>query len=234
MQFAGTGWFGRAATRMATLFAPAYMGRFRLAKLGPNGYVDPQATVLHDQLLLGKGAFIADRVVVYKAKGGGKVQLGRHAHVLRDSVLETAGGGSISIGDDTFIHPRAQVMAYEGSVSIGSHATIAPNCAFYAYNHSIEPGELIKRQPVETKGGIQIGEGVWLGIGTIVLDGVTIGAGALVGAGSVVTKSIPANAIAVGNPARVIGSREAKASRKDHGEAEEAADLSGQEDSQHG
>lgn len=208
MQFAGTSLLGRLATRFASIFAPPYMARFRLAKLGPLGYVDVHASILHQNLSLSKGVFIADRVVIYQAKGGGSVQLGKHVHVLRDSVIETGGGGSVSIGEDTFLHPRAQIMAYKGSISIGPHATIAPNCALYAYNHGILPGELIKRQPIESKGGIKIGAGVWLGFGVIVLDGVTIGEGALVGAGAVVTKSIPSNAIAVGNPARVIGSRD--------------------------
>jgi acetyltransferase-like isoleucine patch superfamily enzyme len=95
-------------------------------------------------------------------------------------------------------------MAYKGDISIGEHVAIAPGCAFYSYNHGTDPDELIKRQPIETKGGIKIGDGVWLGFGVIVLDGVSIGSGAIVGAGSVVTEDIPEKAIAVGNPARVI------------------------------
>lgn len=38
----------------------------------------------------------------------------------------------------------------------------------------------------------------------IVLPGVTIGRGSVIGAGSVVTKDIPENAVAVGNPCRVL------------------------------
>ena len=45
---------------------------------------------------------------------------------------------------------------------------------------------------------------MWIGGGAIILGGVSIGDNAVIGAGSVVTKDIPANAIAVGNPARVI------------------------------
>ena len=50
----------------------------------------------------------------------------------------------------------------------------------------------------------KIGKNVWIGSDCTILPGVTIGDGAIIGAGSVVTKSIPANTIAVGNPARVI------------------------------
>ena len=52
-----------------------------------------------------------------------------------------------------------------------------------------------------------IEDDAWLGLGVIVLDGVTIGRGAVIGAGAVVTGDVPPYAIAVGVPARVVGSR---------------------------
>ena len=47
-------------------------------------------------------------------------------------------------------------------------------------------------------------QNVWLGEGTRVLKGVTIGENTVVGAGSVVSRSLPANVVAAGNPARAI------------------------------
>ncbi len=58
-----------------------------------------------------------------------------------------------------------------------------------------------------TKGGVVIGNDVWLGHQTLVLSGVTIGDGAIIGAGSVVRHDIPPYAIVAGNPARVAGFR---------------------------
>lgn len=49
-----------------------------------------------------------------------------------------------------------------------------------------------------------IGNDVWLGNNTIILDGVTIGDGAIVGAGSVVTKDVPPYGIVVGVPAKLL------------------------------
>ena len=207
MHFAGVGMIGRIATRLAATFAPPYMARFYLARLTDNSYIDPNAVIHHAGLTLGKQAFIADRVIVYQAADGGRATVGDNTHILRDSVLETGQGGSITIGSDTFLHPRCQVMAYKGDVRIGDHVAIAPGCAFYAYNHGLSPGELIKRQALETRGGISVDDGAWLGFGVVVLDGVSIGVGAVIGAGSVVTDSIPDNAIAVGNPARVVSYR---------------------------
>ena len=59
--------------------------------------------------------------------------------------------------------------------------------------------------------GVAIGTGAWLGAGVKVLDGASVGNGAIVGAGAVVRGDIPGMAIAVGVPARVVGSREAAA-----------------------
>ena len=51
---------------------------------------------------------------------------------------------------------------------------------------------------------IVIEDDVFIGVNCIILKGVTIGARSIIAAGSVVTKSIPADCIAGGNPAKVI------------------------------
>jgi len=55
---------------------------------------------------------------------------------------------------------------------------------------------------------VLIGNDVWLGARVVVTAGVTIGDGCIVGAGAIVTKDLPAESIAAGVPARVIGQRE--------------------------
>jgi acetyltransferase-like isoleucine patch superfamily enzyme len=51
---------------------------------------------------------------------------------------------------------------------------------------------------------VVIGNGSWLGHGSIVLPGVTIGEHVVIGANSVVTRDIPSFSVAVGSPAKVV------------------------------
>ena len=79
---------------------------------------------------------------------------------------------------------------------------IGPNCGFYTASHPIDAET--RNQGLEYAKPIKIGNNVWIGGNVTILGGVTIGDNAVIGAGAVVTKDIPANAIAAGNPAKVI------------------------------
>jgi len=87
-------------------------------------------------------------------------------------------------------------------IVIGDDVQMGPNVQLLTPTHPLEPEA--RRAKWEAAQPITIGDNVWLGGGVIVLPGVTIGANTVVGAGSVVTRDLPADVVAVGNPARVV------------------------------
>ncbi|NEG69193.1 sugar O-acetyltransferase [Bifidobacterium choloepi] len=110
-------------------------------------------------------------------------------------------GENISIGDRTFVNYNLTALDVQPIV-IGEDCQIGPNVQLLTPVHPIDPQP--RRDKLEAAKPITIGDNVWLGGGVIVCPGVTIGENSVIGAGSVVTKDIPANVVAVGNPARVL------------------------------
>lgn len=90
------------------------------------------------------------------------------------------------------------------SITIGADVLLGPNVQLLTPTHPVEPE--LRRAKWEAARPIVIGDNVWLGGGVTVLPGVTIGANTVVGAGAVVVRDLPANVVAVGNPARVVRS----------------------------
>ena len=110
-------------------------------------------------------------------------------------------GVNISIGDGSWVNYGLTVLDV-AQVVIGKDVLIGPNCSLYTAIHPTEPGP--RRAKWESAAPITLEDNVWLGGSVVVCPGVTIGENSIIGAGGVVTRSIPANSIAVGNPARVI------------------------------
>ena len=158
-----------------------------------------------------------------------KIHIGDHV-VIDDNCLIDAKGDTnagITIGPGTFIGRNTILSCKNGDIVLGEGANIGFNCEIFsaarvelgarallaAYCYIIGGDHDWKDagRPVLEQGrratGVTVGAGAWLGAGAKVLDGITIGADAIVGAGAVVTADVPASAIVVGVPARVVGSR---------------------------
>jgi UDP-2-acetamido-3-amino-2,3-dideoxy-glucuronate N-acetyltransferase len=131
-------------------------------------------------------------------------------------------GNFVLIRSNTRIGEQCTIGSYvdiEGDVTIGDHVSLQSGC--YITRGVVIEDEVFCGPRVITmndkrishrraglpfvRQGPRIERAARVGGGSVLLPGITIGANAFVGAGSVVTKDVPAGAIVVGNPARIVG-----------------------------
>lgn len=110
-------------------------------------------------------------------------------------------GKNTYLGDHVFINYMCTILD-NNEVRIGTHVMIGPAVQIYTAAHDLQAETRI--QGWEVAKPIEIEDNVWIGGGAILLPGVRIGKNSVVGAGAVVTRSVPANTVVAGNPARVI------------------------------
>lgn len=97
---------------------------------------------------------------------------------LQEGVITQAG---VRVGPNSSIH-MGSLIGHEST--LGASVFIAHGCAL--------------------SGLVSVGDGVFMGVGATVVPRVRIGPWSTIGAGAVVIADVPAGAVAVGNPARVI------------------------------
>ena len=119
---------------------------------------------------------------------------GDYSYVVNDSdIIYTTIGKYCSIAAHTRInpgnHPLDRVMLSHVSYRSSAYGLGPDDPAFFDWRR---------------ESAVRLGHDVWIGHGAIVLPGLSIGTGAAVGAGTIVTKDVPAFAVVVGNPGRVL------------------------------
>lgn len=159
---------------------------------------------------IGASTIIGDDVLMDALSEGG-LHLGRNVTIGRGSTLTCTGvvarpGIGIWIGDRTGIGEYAHIGG-QGGVRIGSDVIIGPGLRIFSEDHRHDRLDQRIREQGESRREVVIEDDCWLGAGVIVVAGVRIGTGSVIGAGAVVTTDLPARSIAVGVPARVIGTR---------------------------
>lgn len=112
---------------------------------------------------------------------GKNVELGDYVHI---GALE-----SVVIGDNVLMASKIYISDHDHGAYAGKNAS---------------PAQQIQSEKPLQISPVVIGSNVWLGENVCVLKGVQIGENSIIGASSVVTKSIPANSIAIGTPAKVV------------------------------
>jgi lipopolysaccharide O-acetyltransferase len=139
---------------------------------------------------------------------GKNLTTGRHCRIeafpfgCEDGIL-------IKFGNDCQINDYCHISAMQ-SVIIGDGTLLAGHIYISDNSHGKYKGH-IQSSPMEKPidreyyiSPVVIGKNVWIGEHVVIMPGVQVGDGVIIGANSVVTKSIPANSIAVGIPAKVI------------------------------
>jgi UDP-2-acetamido-3-amino-2,3-dideoxy-glucuronate N-acetyltransferase len=147
-------------------------------------FIHPLADVAESQI--GEGTRVWQFVVVLKG-----AKIGADCNICAQTLIE----GDVVMGDRVTV--KSGVQIWDGSV-IGDDVFIGPNATF---SNDLYPRS--KQYPTQFN-GVTIHNCASIGANATLLPGITIGERAIVGAGAVVTKDVPARAVVVGNPAKIV------------------------------
>ena len=114
----------------------------------------------------------------------------------------------LHFGTNIHIGRHTEIMA-EGGVTIGNQVVISYHCVLWSIDHRYE-GDSLPYDKARVRRPIVIHDNVWIGRNAIICGGVSIGEGAVIGMGSVVTRDVPPLAVMGGNPARILKFRDAR------------------------
>ena len=142
---------------------------------------------------LGQNVKLAKFINLYGCEIGDNTKIGAFVEVQKNARI----GRNCKISSHTFI---CEGVTIEDDVFIG-HGVVFINDLYpraTAADGQLQTESDWKVEPTVIRRGASIGSGA------TILARVTVGEGAMVGAGSTVTRSVPANAVVAGNPARVL------------------------------
>lgn len=152
-----------------------------------------QWNAIAEDVKLGANVRLAKFINLYGCEIGDESKIGAFVEIQKNARV----GRRCKISSHTFI---CEGVVIEDNVFIGHGVTFTNDSYPRATTSdgSLQTEADWKVEPTVVRRGASIGSGATL------LCNISIGENAIVGAGSVVTRSVPANAIAAGNPARVL------------------------------
>lgn len=130
---------------------------------------------------------------------GSGVRVGKRVTFDVDETANLTIGNGVNLTQDI-------VISASRHVSIGNYTQVGEFVSIRDANHGTDSSRRIHDQPSQVA-PVRIGEDVWIGRGVFIGPGVTVHDGAVIGANAVVIDDVPAMAIVVGVPARVVGRR---------------------------
>ena len=137
--------------------------------------------------IIGTGTRVWQFVIVLAG-----ARIGQDCNICSHCLIEN----DVVIGDRVTV--KSGVQLWDG-LRVGNDVFIGPNVTFT--NDRFPRSKKHLSQPL----GTIVEAGASIGAGATILPGIKIGKNAMIGAGAVVTRSVPSNAIVVGNPARIVG-----------------------------
>jgi acetyltransferase-like isoleucine patch superfamily enzyme len=130
-----------------------------------------------------------------------KISIGKYTYGYKGlNIIEYGNGKNLYIGKFTSIAPGVKVFLDYG----GHNSNLTSSYPFQDWYNNIFNGKEYSITNNQNKGDVHIGNDVWIGMDTLILNGVKIGDGALIGANSVVTKDVKPYEFVAGNPAAHI------------------------------
>lgn len=175
----------------------------------PNTYLQGDTSVA-DDCIIGPNSLLRDSKVgprcrilssvVEDSELGSDVRVGPFGHLRSGARLDDG----VHVGNfgeikNSYLGPGTRMghFSYIGDATVGARTNVGAGTVTCNYDG-------------ERKHATRIGEGVFIGSGSMLVAPLEIGPGAKIGAGAVVTHDVPANAVVYGVPARVHGMRRAE------------------------
>lgn len=128
---------------------------------------------------------------------------GVHPTVFFAATPTMNGGGTLTIGKDSFVNVQA-LFDISADIRLGKKVALAQRVTIVTETHQMGPHR--GRAAARYAKPVIIGDGCWIGAGAVILPGVEIGAGSIVAAGAVVTADVEPDTLVGGIPAKAIRS----------------------------
>ena len=139
------------------------------------------------------------------------IWIGNNVTILSNTIIECTGvlrniGVGLTIGNNVGIAQNCFIQV-RGRVVIGNDVIIGPGVSIFSENHSFDNPDQPVSEQGETRKGVIIEDGAWIGTKAIILDGVCVGCNSVIAAGSVVNRDVPRFAVVGGVPAKILKER---------------------------